>query len=295
MGKEWSCYNGAVRLFWPMLMNRDDFRAHPLWTYDYLMRGASDEIYARERFRGELVEQLVEASTFVADDLRFSKFETEVIKKISDESRAVANANGDFEAIASLYAVENDELRARIDLKEREAETLQENIDALAIALRSKQSSLASNVVPEIAPDTVFDAVQIARKETKDFLQISNNVDQQILDLSINAGPPEKVLRYLRSLKDLSECLSRGTALGKSIPMWLREKNVECSVESETTNENRIARKKRTFNIDGNQVYCEYHAKPSDNVSPNMCVRIYFAISDSSPHVVVGYIGRHFD
>lgn len=29
-GKEWSCYNGAIRLYWPFRLNRDDYRVHPL-------------------------------------------------------------------------------------------------------------------------------------------------------------------------------------------------------------------------------------------------------------------------
>ena len=36
-GKEWSCYNGAVRLFWPYRPSNNDFRVHPLWTYDQIL------------------------------------------------------------------------------------------------------------------------------------------------------------------------------------------------------------------------------------------------------------------
>lgn len=36
-GKEWSCYNGAIRLFWPFLYNNSDPRSHPLWTHDSII------------------------------------------------------------------------------------------------------------------------------------------------------------------------------------------------------------------------------------------------------------------
>jgi hypothetical protein len=54
-------------------------------------------------------------------------------------------------------------------------------------------------------------------------------------------------------------------------------------------------KKFRNRMVNGEAVECEYHAKPVEHVHPDMCVRIYFAVSTTKPHVKVGYIGRHAD
>jgi hypothetical protein len=295
LGKEWSCYNGAVRLFWPFRANRDDFRVHPLWTYDFLMRRAESEAVARDRFRHELTERLIEASTFVSDDPAFGRFETEKVRQINSASRASASEGGDYETLADLYARENDALRDALGARTQENEILRQNVEALTIALRSGQAAAAKEQTPEAPPESVAEAVQIARTTLSEHLMFSEETDDQVATLNATAGPPDKVLRYLETLADLSQALESGSSIGKSIPLWLREKGVECSVESETTKNSKEAKQKRTFNIKGQDYYCEYHAKPSDGVSPDLCVRIYFAIAETSPHIRLGYLGRHFD
>jgi hypothetical protein len=268
LGKEWSCYNGAVRLFWPFRVNRDDFRAHPLWTYDYLMRRADNEIVARDRFRHELTERLIEASTFVADDPAFTQFENEKVRRVNDANRATANESGDFKALADLYAAENDDLRVALDAKIQQIDTLQQNVEALTIALRSGQAAAAREIADEAPPLSVADAVQVARTTLAGRVTFSDEIDDQIMTLNPTAGPPDKVLRYLQTLGQLSQALTGGSALGRSIPIWLRDKGVECSGDSETVKANKEAKRRRTFAIDGVELYCEYHAKPSDGVSP---------------------------
>jgi hypothetical protein len=295
VGKEWSCYNGAVRLFWPFRINRDDFRAHPLWTYDYLMSRADNEIAARDRFLHELTERLFEASTFVADDSTFGWFESEKIRRRYDADRVNATEGGDFQALADSYAAENDVLRVALDAATRQNETLQQNVEALTIALRSGQAAAARDSSDAAPPTSVADAAHIARTTLADKVAFSVEIDNQIASLNATAGPPDKVLRHLRSLGDLSQTLSSGNPLGRSVPIWLREKGVECSGESETTKSNKDAKRRRTFIIKGEEIYCEYHTKPSDKVPPDFCVRIYFAVTEQVPCVRVGYIGRHFD
>jgi hypothetical protein len=295
LGKNWSCYNGAVRLFWPFKMNRDDFRAHPLWTYDHLMRRADNEIIARDRFRHELATRLIEASTFVADDTAFVRFEAEQIRQASDKSRAIVSESGDFKALADLYATENDSLKNALDAKSRENETLQQNIEALTIALRAGSNATAHQSLEDAPPISVADAVAVAQKTLPKSLVFSSDLADGIATLNPTAGPPDKILRYFEVLAELSNTLNGGRALGRSLPIWLQDKGVTCSRESETVRGNKTALARRTFKIGDEELYCEYHAKPSDNVPPDLCVRIYFAVTDQFPCIRIGYVGRHFD
>jgi hypothetical protein len=293
LGKEWSCYNGAIRLFWPFRLNRDDYRVHPLWTRDLLMRRTESEETARDRFRQELTERLIEASTFVADDAAFIRFEADKTHRAHDAERA--HAGDDFKALADSYAAENDGLRAALDSSMKEVETLKQNVESLMIAFRSRERAEDALAPEESPPETVADAVDTAQKKLADTIAFAENIDEGIATLNSSAGPPDKVLRYLLKLGDLSRALQQGKSLGKSIPIWLRDENVDCSGESETVKGNKAARGRRTFKIGGENVYCEYHAKPSDGVAPDLCVRIYFAVADKALFIRIGYIGRHFD
>jgi hypothetical protein len=293
LGKEWSCYNGAIRLFWPFRVNRDDPRAHPLWTIDRLLWKTNDEAKARDWFRGELSERLIEASTFVSDDPAFARFEAAKVHSVSKASRV--SAEGDYKAIADSYASENDALRGILETQLQEIETLKQNVESLTIALRSEKSISSQQHVQESPPESVLEAVQTAQKKLSQTVAFPEDIDDQIKTLNTAAGPPDKILRYLLTLGDLALTLEDKNALGRSIPIWLRDQGVDCSGESDTIKKSKGSKRQRTFRINGNECHCEYHAKPSDGVHPDLCVRIYFTVSDQAPRVRVGYVGRHFE
>ena len=294
LGKEWSCFNGAVRLFWPFRANRDEFRAHPLWTLDWIMSGAETTIAARDRFVGSITRKLIEASTFVADDQCFYDFEREKLRRAAETTRTAAEGSGDFKGLAEAYAAENDILRKQIAEQERELADLRQNVEALTIACRSIKIA-PDEATDEAPPATVADAVERAKRELEGTLVIAPETQKDWLDLNKSAGPPEKILRYLRTLGRLSTLLADGTPLDASIPIWLRSQNVDCSVESKTEKDAKAGRAFRTRVIEGKPFECEFHAKPSDGTSPDMCARIYFAVADVAPRIRVGYIGRHND
>jgi hypothetical protein len=280
-----------VRLFWPFRANLDDARAHPLWTFDQLAARFDSEVEAREHLRSALARRILEASTFVADDPGFEEFAIAKTRAAADAVRATANEAGDFEQLASLYAAENDKLRADADGQRGEIEQLQQQVEALMLAMRSAHGG--EDTVAEAAPpQTVQEAVTLARNEMAGRIVIASETDSDIAGLNDAAGPPDKILRYLRTLGDMADALAQG-GLNRSVPKWLEERNVACSVDSETTRASKEGKKFRQRLIDGVAIDCEFHAKPAEGVSPDMCARIYFATCPTPPHVRVGYIGRH--
>ncbi len=288
LGKEWSVYNGAVRLFWPFRANGEHPQNHRLWTFDALTRRGENEIEIRDWLRRQLRERLMEASGFLSDDPAFRIFEKNLERSKWDEARS----RGVHKEPALQQEIES--LRAALDARDTEIETLRSNVEALTIALRSQTSPADQGSVEAVPPATVEDAIAHGRLLYAGRLAFGDEIDNQAAELNPGAGPPEKVLRYLATLADLSGALEMGP-IGKSAPIWLRDANVDASGESETVKKSRAARLQRTFRFGGEGLYCEFHAKPSDGVSPDQCVRIYFTLSDQAPRVRVGYIGRHFD
>ncbi|MGK7869543.1 hypothetical protein [Falsiroseomonas sp. E2-1-a20] len=291
LGREWSCFNGAVRLFWPFRPDQN-FRTHPLWTFDQILFEGRTEALSRDRFVAFLSQKLIEASTFTADDRQVVDFEAVRLRRITEVAGAAAANSGNFEALADAYAVENDALRKKVADQKLEIEDLRQNVEALIIAERagSEQVGVADRELP---PETVSEAVSIARRDLAGSLLIAPESEKEWLNLNQTAGPPEKILRYLRTLGRLSNLLASGQPLGDTIPIWLGKNGLTCSIDSQTSRRNRADRAFRTRIINGEMVECEYHAKPSDGTSPDMCVRIYFGIVDVAPRVRVGYIGRH--
>ncbi len=289
-GREWSCYNGAIRLLWPFRSNSYDHRAHPLWTIDNLLR-VDTAVQARNRLRGIIGGWILEASTFVADDPIFHDFEVAKLRRAADEVRAAAKEDGDMKGLADAYAKENDALRSRVDEQDKEIATLRKNIEALNIALRSAPSASEAET-DEAPPQTIAEAVAAARTKLAGRVLIASETDADIEDLNPSAGPPDKILRYLLTLGDLADALAKGP-IGQSVPIWLRERNVECSTDSETAKTSEKGKRFRNRVVEGENVECEFHAKPAEGVSPDLCARIYFATGTEAPFVKVGYIGRH--
>lgn len=291
-GKEWSCYNGAVRLFWPFQANGDNPRAHPLWTFDQLQYRFDRAVDAREHLREQLARRILEASTFVSDDPAFETFSVSKQRAAADQARAEATDDGgDLQRLADMVQTDNAALRNEADARRRELEALRLQVEQLTLALRSSQASVASSD-DAAPPATVREAVDTARRETGGRVVIAAETQKDIDGLNQAAGPPDKILRHLRCLGDLADALAQGP-LGRSVPTWLKERGVDCSGESETSKGNKEARRFRTRQVNGEPVECGFHTKPADATSPDMCARIYFATATTAPYVKVGYIGRH--
>ena len=111
--------------------------------------------------------------------------------------------------------------------------------------------------------------------------------------LAPDAGPPEKILRYLSELDTMTEKMKTGT-LGMDPNQWLGERNVHYSRESYTIRNSPVEMSKRTWNDgSGGTLQFEDHLKPNDSTSPDQCVRIYFEYDRESGVTLVGWVGRH--
>lgn len=294
---EWSCYNGAVRLLWPMRGGRGNPRAHPLWTMDRLVSQAADEVVARNRLRDAIVRRILEASTYVPDDSAFAEFAKLHERHLADEARAAASSSP--ARSKEEYEEQIAAQRKEIDRKDAEIRTLKDNTESLLMALRNmrpaEDAESDDQPVTDVAePQSVMEAVETARRELAGRVEIAAETDADVAGLNREAGPPEKILRYLRTLGELADQLAEGP-LGQSVPIWLRDRGVDCSGDSETSKNSEAGKRFRTRRVNGCEVECEFHAKPSEGTSPDRCARIYFATASTKPHVLVGYIGRHAD
>ena len=67
-GKEWSCYGGAMRLYWPVIDARSSPYQHPLWTLRRLLTGVADTETAGGRIRSQLRRRILGLSAFAVSE-----------------------------------------------------------------------------------------------------------------------------------------------------------------------------------------------------------------------------------
>lgn len=294
-GKEWSSYNGAVRLYWPALREADKPLRHPLWMRWTLLADGASPVDAALRFRAQMRRQLLGLSAFsVPEPSSFAVVRVAQAKMEMEEARAALRGSEDWQGLADLYAKDNDELTKAAQRGEKRIRELEEELAGLRQAFEWRRDEVRQEIAPESAvpPQTVEEAVQTARERLADAVLFGRDVDDGVRTLAPDAGPPEKVSSYIEHLADMARA-RRTVGLGTSMLKWLQQRNVAASGESETVRNSDSERRKRSWDFAGQNRAFELHLKPSDGVHPDRCVRIYFDYDEHRQCVVVGWVGRH--
>jgi hypothetical protein len=295
LGAEWSCFNGAIRLYWPRANRRGDPFVHPLWTSRKLLEFNSDTRYSAERLCNHLRRRLAELSAFTVREPAAIAvlIDLDRARRFAAE-RANLESASDFRQLAESYLKERDEVRGELEAARKEIESLRSQVDNLSLAVRWKEEDESKSLLPDVEtpPATVKEAVDRVATESAGSLRFGNDVAKGVEGLFPQAGPPEKVRDYLRALAELSSSRQSGP-LGTSMLEWLKQRNISGSQESETTKNSNSAKARRTFHDGDANRYFEWHLKPNESTSPDRCVRIYFDWLEDAQIIVVGWVGRH--
>ena len=294
-GKEWSCYGGAIRVYWPGLHEGSSPLDHQLWTAQRLLLNVPDTEAAASRIRHQIRRMVLGLSAFaMAPPAVFASIRGAARDEEFAGLQARIGQGEDYKAMSEEFFQKlvgmNEQLAARAE----EIAALKERCAQLQIAIRwraSEDGELKPSEEPP--PTTVEDAVLTASERFDGTLVFGADVNRGIAGLAIDAGPPDKTLEYLERLSELALALRKGP-LGTTIVKWLDTRGVVASGESETIRNSTTEMRARTWDDgSGSKRAFELHLKPSDGTSPDRCVRVYFAYDEARQTVIVGWIGRH--
>ena len=304
-GREWSCYNGAIRLYWPVSSTPDEGpRRHPLWTATRLLSRVDDTRAAADRICNQIRRLILGQSAFsrrdtlVASRIRGAIREHEEAQR--EAERARAQEADDWEGLAEIYLADNDSHGNQRDALQENTRDLEESISDLKAQLRNAQQALRYSSDPydvapdeEVPPATSRDAFEAASERHGDVLVFGSDVTVGVSGMSDEAEPPEKVLYYLDQLAEMTQARNDG-GLGTSATHWLAQRNVTASGESETIRNSPTEMQRRAWDDGtGERRQFERHLKPNDAAHPDLCVRIYHDYSAELGTTIVGWIGRH--
>lgn len=293
MGKDLSCFQGAVRLYWPGPVDATTRLRHPLWTSARLLWGDRTTSEAAKSLRAALRRRVFAASTLALEShALFAEIERAHRLEILETAR-----NAGKEQLETLF----DELSEKLSAAEARAQQLVEenrglqiDVDNLRVQLEAASDAAGDRDEPPVEsspPDSVAAAVERGKRKWPDRLVFGDDVDEAVNSVEADAGPPEKVLLHLEKLAKMAECLAAGP-LGNNFGAWLEDQGVAASGEAALTMANKQERQRRTWHDGGSRRVFEWHTKPSDATSPGRCVRIYFDWDPKISKVVVAYVGR---
>jgi hypothetical protein len=297
-GKEWSCFSGAIRMYWPLRGTSGSSSDHPFWTRERLIESAGSEQAAAGRIRHQLRRRLLELSTYTFDDpVELQQVRDEAARARFDASVTEAAEKGDQAQLAEQYFDESIRLERELERERERADRLDEQVANLSQALRHLPDGAVS--ADEIAPEPTFsvesvqDAVARATTEYPQDLVFGGDVSEGVRTVVANAGPPDKIFEYLKTLAQMAQ-QRRSAGLGKDMIAWLKDHGLKASAESQTVLNSALEMQKRTWDDGrGTRRRFEKHLKPKDGTSPDQCVRIYFDYDEAIRKAVVGWVGRH--
>ena len=294
-GKEWSCFDGAIRVYWPPFSSRLRASDNPLWTRQRLLGGASSEATAAEGIRTEIRQRLLELSTYAVDEPRpLGRIRESAAREKFEGLRTQAEESGTQGALAEEYFNQCVALTTTVADKEEEIRGLRAQVKNLNLAWSHVPGKGATSLSlePEVPVANVLEAVTRAAKEFSDELFFGESANLGAKDLAPEAGPPEKIWEHLSALAELAQVRRTGS-LGENLMTWLSKRGISASNESTFVENNKAERQKRTWDDGAGKRFYTCHTKPNDGTGPDKCVRIYFEYDEAMGKVIVGWVGRH--
>lgn len=294
LGKEWSCYGGAIRIYWPR-PSGDPFK-HLLWTPTRLLSTAQSIRGAALAIRARLRRTVIGLSTYAIET-------PSLFREVHDAARRVElDALRSGAASTASYAEELEKWNAELEAENRR---LKADLDRAQADNTNLATRLAHYEAPgqdevagaepeaEAPPESLEDAVLIAQDRCGDRLVFGADVTRALGTVVRDAGPPQKILNWLLILADMTTARRSDRGLGGTPEKWLLDHGCIATGESSTIMNDASERSKRVWDAGGQRAQFTLHMKPAEATHPDRCVRIYFTWDDKKRTHIVGWVGRH--
>jgi hypothetical protein len=305
--KEWSAFNGAVRVYQPALSWDDDLHRHPLVLGEVVRYYRYKELYGDLAFAGFLKESLFRQNQRAQYQVTFP--DTRVVSQLrSAFYRTQVSSETEY---IRLLEEENAELRDNFQAKDQELAGWLFEYDSLDRELKSAKEMLQKE------RDKNLSLRQgMAKVETVDpmadvptsYSQISDWVAKYFADSLELHSRAKRTLKsaVYRDLGLVCRCLAalagsyaemRKSGSEEERLKWdafLQTEHVEIS---KSISESRLGEDRESYEVDfkGRKRFLELHLKTGVSKDQRDALRIYFFYDESEQLVVVGWLPSHLN
>ncbi len=291
VGRGFSCFNGAIRIYWPDLdLNADDPFEHPLWLPTWIRAQPG-------RIEKTLLSRLSLATSRLitvgpvwkaVNDAAREDREAALLAELAALGASRESAQRHLDAVNALEN-ERDDLQLRVwDLESGQAELVREN-ERLKESMRQiAQARPGQAAAAEVEIDRVFTAVRVASERFNRLRFLPSALDSAEKS---TYNWPERLFDAFQALHEVGELRAAGS-LGMDIERWLGEQGVEYAAHLSPTTRTKYGQH-YTFRVDGMDVMMEEHLVFGNDGDPDRCLRVHMSWDRATNEWVIGYVGRH--
>jgi hypothetical protein len=287
--KELSCYNGAVRLFWPGFARSDNPEQHPLYFADSLRWHAEHGTpLAQHLFR-----MLIGIAGFRFGQPPIARLVRELLDQEKKEriQRLLARVSDDKETKEILDELERswDEtkhLQQERDQARAEMAELNRHLEMLRAEQAEREGERPGR---KARFEHVADAVAQARAQFADTLAFLPSALESAADTPFQR--PDEVFALLQALDDLVHVWRQRGSIGKSWYNALKPKGFEYKEHISDTTYHRYGEEYH-FVCEGQRIFCGNHVTLGKG-GANTCLSVHWARDDAAKRLIIGWIGRH--
>ena len=294
--KQFNCFDGGVRIYWPEFSVSQAPYQHPLWPWwrIQLFNARGPTAFAKE-----LLKQISAAAVLSSNSDWFSWTEAEA----HERSQAIAQAKsaGNKDELLRLFEEENTKLEKDLAQLHRELQQTQQELKAerqkiaayeFALEERKQKDDQPTDAPSPIPPKTVAVAVEQAKSLYAERLVFALNAKSEVDGNSFEE--PEEFLRALSWLAndyhDSKTGKKAGTTLNNSIkkilPSWFYSGG-----QSDQT----VGKYKEWYHCQFEERTLELseHIGTGTSRDARHTIRIGFTWDKTGQRVIIGYIGQH--
>jgi hypothetical protein len=307
IGRTFSCFNGAVRIYWPGLAEDASPLRHKLFMpdevrelnqdfADHLMRRFAPisalrltELASGRKARAALEADRSREASQLAEQLKAGTVAREQVEseflKLVEERDAALSARKAAEA-------ERDDAQFRVLELEDENAQLKENLKAISAYQHPERQVVAPPQPEQPEPETVRAALDLAGRTFSDRLIIWSSAERSA-DKSAFARPSE-VYEALMALRELADAHFKAKKDGRPIGAWedwFEKKGFKYAAK-ESQNTLNMYGSDRDFTHKGERRRMVRHLTLGGG-DRNNCLQIYFEIDEATERFLVGYCGVH--
>jgi hypothetical protein len=305
VGKAFSCFDGAVRLYWPGFSLSDSPFVHPLYLRTSIEDHLRNGKYLEDYFFNILSEISAYRTSEIGQILFIKrKLELQDNSAIDALHKKIKDRTMDYDNVLEHFEIQlkrNKDQDEAILNHEIEIERLNELVhQQKANCSECRRASYERNLNDQIMPDdpetskptisSVHDALEFAKQNFESNLEFLSTAIESAKDSPFKK--PEDVYNLFIKLNELQNKQKQEGKIGESYKTALAQAGFDYKPTISETSKGKY-KSDYTFIYNSKKELFDEHVTIGIGQNPQECISIHWIRDDSSNKIIIGYCGKH--